>query len=128
MWARVAIGPYILGGAMRTVQMTLDSELVEAVDRAARRLGTTRSAFACRAPREALKDVQLRVLEERQRRGYAMKPVRSGEFDLWESEQVNGLMQRGEIRWYRLSKPDKRGPPRACRHARLRARIVGGSD
>jgi predicted transcriptional regulator len=112
---------------MRTVQMTLDSELVEAVDRAARRLGTTRSAFVRRALREALKDVQLRVLEEKQQRGYAMKPVRSGEFDLRESEQVDGLMQRGEIRWYRLSKPDKRRP-RACPHARLRARIVGGSD
>ena len=43
----------------------LDSELVEAVDRAARRLGTTRSAFARQALREALKDVQLRVLEEK---------------------------------------------------------------
>ena len=31
---------------MKTVQMTLDEELVEAVDEAAKRLGTTRSGFA----------------------------------------------------------------------------------
>ncbi len=73
---------------MRTVQMTLDTELVIAVDKAARRLGTTRSAFARRALREAIKQVQLRALEEKQRRGYARKPVRSGEFDSRESEQV----------------------------------------
>jgi metal-responsive CopG/Arc/MetJ family transcriptional regulator len=73
---------------MRTVQMTLDSELVDAVDRAARRQGTTRSAFARRALREALKQVQLRVLEDKQRRGYARKPVQSGEFDSWEGEQA----------------------------------------
>jgi metal-responsive CopG/Arc/MetJ family transcriptional regulator len=73
---------------MRTVQMTLDAELVDAVDKAARRLGTTRSAFARRALREALKQVQLKVLEEKQRRGYEMKPVRRGEFDSWESAQA----------------------------------------
>jgi metal-responsive CopG/Arc/MetJ family transcriptional regulator len=31
---------------MKTVQMTLDENLVEAVDREAKRIGTTRSAFA----------------------------------------------------------------------------------
>jgi hypothetical protein len=65
---------------MRTVRMTLDTELVDAVDRAARRLGTTRSAFAHRALREVLKQVQLSVLEEKQRRGYSRRPVRRGEF------------------------------------------------
>lgn len=73
---------------MRTVQMTLDRELVDAVDKAARRLGTTRSAFTRRALREALKQVHLKALEEKQRRGYATRPVRRGEFDSWESEQV----------------------------------------
>jgi len=37
---------HIGGEAVRTVQMTLDADLVSAVDKAARRLGTTRSAFA----------------------------------------------------------------------------------
>ncbi|HKC10593.1 MAG TPA: CopG family transcriptional regulator [Vicinamibacteria bacterium] len=73
---------------MRTVKMTLDPELVDAVDKAARRLGTTRSAFTRRALREALKQASLRASEKKQRLGYAKRPVRRGEFDCWESEQV----------------------------------------
>jgi len=73
---------------MRTVQMTLEESLVAKVDRAARRLGTTRSGFARQALREALRRLELRALEEKHRRGYAAKPVRRGEFDVWESEQA----------------------------------------
>jgi metal-responsive CopG/Arc/MetJ family transcriptional regulator len=73
---------------MRTVQMTLDEKLVTKVDRAARKLGTTRSGFARQALREALRRLDLRRLEEKHRRGYAAKPVRRGEFDDWESEQA----------------------------------------
>jgi CopG family transcriptional regulator / antitoxin EndoAI len=73
---------------MRTVQMTLDEDLVEAVDRAARKLRTTRSAFARRALRDALAQDRSRALEAKHRAGYARKPVRPGEFDVWESEQV----------------------------------------
>ncbi len=73
---------------MRTVQMTLDDELVEAVDRAARKLGKSRSAFARQALREALVRVRARTLEQKHRAGYARKPVRRAEFGLWESEQL----------------------------------------
>jgi metal-responsive CopG/Arc/MetJ family transcriptional regulator len=73
---------------MRTVQMTLEDDLVKQVDRAARRLGTTRSAFARRALREALHRLRVAEMEDRHRRGYAAKPVRHGEFDVWEAEQV----------------------------------------
>jgi metal-responsive CopG/Arc/MetJ family transcriptional regulator len=73
---------------MKTVQMTLDEELVAAVDRVARRLGTSRSAFAREALRDALRRVRVRSLEQRQRDGYARKPVRRGEFDAWEREQT----------------------------------------
>jgi CopG family transcriptional regulator / antitoxin EndoAI len=75
---------------MRTVQMTLDEGLVTAVDRAAKRLGTTRSAFTRDALREALRGIRARELEKKQREGYAKAPVGKGEFDLWESEQVWG--------------------------------------
>ena len=75
---------------MRTVQMTLDEDLVTAVDRAAKRLGTTRSAFTRDALRVALHEVRARDLEKRQRDGYAKVPVRKGEFDGWESEQAWG--------------------------------------
>jgi metal-responsive CopG/Arc/MetJ family transcriptional regulator len=73
---------------MKTVQMTLDEELVAAVDRVVRRLGTSRSAFAREALRDALRRVRVRSLEQKQRDGYARKPVRRGEFDAWEREQT----------------------------------------
>ena len=73
---------------MKTVQMTLDENLVEAVDRAARKLGKSRSAFARDALREALARERLRNLEQRHRHGYSRQPARAGEFDAWESEQV----------------------------------------
>jgi len=73
---------------MKTVQMTLDENLVEAVDRAARKLGRSRSAFARDALREALARERARTLEQKHRRGYSRQPVHAGEFDSWESEQV----------------------------------------
>jgi metal-responsive CopG/Arc/MetJ family transcriptional regulator len=68
--------------------MTLDEDLVEAVDRAARRLGTTRSAFARDALREALVRQRVQRQEQKHREGYSRRPVRRGEFDAWEREQV----------------------------------------
>lgn len=73
---------------MRTVQMTLDPDLVAAVDKAARQLGTTRSAFTRQALREALGRLQVAALEERHRAGYMRKPVRRREFSVWEREQT----------------------------------------
>jgi metal-responsive CopG/Arc/MetJ family transcriptional regulator len=73
---------------MRTVQMTLEAELVVAVDKAARKLGTTRSAFARDALRAALRRLHEKSLEDRQRDGYRRRPVKRGEFTDWESEQV----------------------------------------
>jgi len=73
---------------VRTVQMTIDAELVAAVDKAARRLGTTRSAFARKALRAALRRLHERSLEQKHGEGYRRKPVRRGEFSGWEGEQV----------------------------------------
>jgi len=75
---------------MRTVQMTLDDELVEAVDAATRRLGTTRSAFTRAALREALRREDVRALERQHREGYERHPVAPGEFDGWDEEQTWG--------------------------------------
>ena len=73
---------------MRTVQMTLDVGLVEAVDGAAKRLGTTRSAFTRRALSDALERLRIEALEQRHRRGYERHPVGSDEFSGWEDEQA----------------------------------------
>ncbi|MGE5297517.1 MAG: ribbon-helix-helix domain-containing protein [Solirubrobacterales bacterium] len=75
---------------MRTVQMTLDEELLASVDKAAKRLKTTRSGFTRKALREALDRLAIAELEEKHRRGYEQKPVRKGEFDVWEKEQAWG--------------------------------------
>jgi metal-responsive CopG/Arc/MetJ family transcriptional regulator len=72
---------------MRTIQMTLDEELVKKVDRAVKELRSSRSAFTRDALRQALKALQIRKLEEKQRQGYARKPVGKGEFSVWEREQ-----------------------------------------
>lgn len=75
---------------MRTVQMTLEDELVKEVDRAARRLNSTRSAFTRRALREALARQAAMQLEQRHRSGYEKHPVRQQEFSVWEAEQAWG--------------------------------------
>jgi metal-responsive CopG/Arc/MetJ family transcriptional regulator len=73
---------------MKAVQMTLDEDLIAEVDKAVRKLGTTRSGFARQALRAALGKIDQVELERRHRQGYQKKPVRLGEFDLWEGEQI----------------------------------------
>ena len=75
---------------MKTIQMTLDEDLVAAVDRLTRRLKTTRSAFARDALREALAKYRVKELEQKHRLGYEKNPVAAGEFDVWEPEQQWG--------------------------------------
>jgi metal-responsive CopG/Arc/MetJ family transcriptional regulator len=75
---------------MRTVQLTLDEDLVAAVDKVAAELGTTRSGFTREPLRAALAHARERALEKKHREGYARKPVRRGEFSLWGPEQAWG--------------------------------------
>ena len=73
---------------MKTVQMTLDEDLIALVDRQVRKMGTTRSAFTRQALRAALQELRIQEMENKHRQGYKRKPVRHGEFDVWEKEQV----------------------------------------
>lgn len=73
---------------MKTVQMTLDEDLIERVDRAARRLKTTRSAFTREALNEALNHITTVQREAKHRRGYEAKPEGKDEFSDWAAEQV----------------------------------------
>jgi metal-responsive CopG/Arc/MetJ family transcriptional regulator len=75
---------------MRTIQMTLDEELVETVDALTKELKTTRSAFTREALRCALQQYQAKKLESRHRRGYERFPVGQQEFEAWEKEQAWG--------------------------------------
>lgn len=73
---------------MRTVQITLEEDLVKAVDLAARQLNQSRSAFTREALRAALARLEMQMLEQQHRQGYLKHPVSPGEFSDFEDEQV----------------------------------------
>ena len=75
---------------MKTVQMTLDEDLVRSVDRVVKKIHTTRSAFTRDALRAALKKFNVARLEKQHRRGYVIHPVNKREFSVWEEEQAWG--------------------------------------
>jgi metal-responsive CopG/Arc/MetJ family transcriptional regulator len=75
---------------MRTIQMTLDDDLVEDVDRVVKRLKTTRSAFTRKALKEAIRQVNITMLEKKHKNGYERFPAGDTEFSVWESEQEWG--------------------------------------
>lgn len=75
---------------MRTIQMTLDDDLVKAVDRVSKRLHTNRSAFTRKALREALSRYSIEQLELKHRQGYERHPISTDEFSIWEAEQAWG--------------------------------------
>ena len=72
--------------------MTLDDDLVEAVDKLVKELRTTRSAFTGEALRHALREFTAPELGRRHREGYKKRPARKGEFNVWEREQAWGDM------------------------------------
>lgn len=73
---------------MKTVQMTLDEELLSKVDRTVQQLGTTRSRFTREALRRAVALQEELKLERRHREGYARYPINAEEDGVWEAEQV----------------------------------------
>ena len=75
---------------MKTIQMTLDDDLVKAVDRVSKQLHTSRSAFTRKALREALRRHSLEQLERKHRQGYERHPAGADEFSVWETEQAWG--------------------------------------
>jgi Arc/MetJ-type ribon-helix-helix transcriptional regulator len=73
---------------MKTVQMTLNEDLITEVDRVVKKLGTTRSAFTRNALQAALDKIWEKEMEHKHQEGYIHKPVKYGEFSDWENEQV----------------------------------------
>jgi len=73
---------------MKTVQMTLNEELLRTVDKLVKKLGTTRSSFTREALQAAVRKTRVQELEQKHREGYRRKPVRTREFSDWEDEQV----------------------------------------
>ncbi len=73
---------------MKTIQMTIDEQLLSEVDTAVRGLGTSRSAFLRDALQQAIKRIQIAAMERQHIEGYKRYPVEPGEFDVWDNEQV----------------------------------------
>src|SRR5437016_868873 len=71
---------------METIQVVLDAKLLQAADRAARRTRLNRSALIRDAIREHLKRLEIRELEERDRKGYEIVLSQNDPLSRWEPE------------------------------------------
>jgi metal-responsive CopG/Arc/MetJ family transcriptional regulator len=72
---------------MKTIQMTIDSDLLKAVDKLTRARKTTRSALIRTALEAELRRDRVHESESRHAAGYAVRPVFTGEFDVWLDQQ-----------------------------------------
>jgi metal-responsive CopG/Arc/MetJ family transcriptional regulator len=75
---------------MRTVQMTIDQELLEQVDEVVEATDTNRSAFMREALELALKKHRIRLLEQQEAEAYARMPMQLEEVEIWREAQVWG--------------------------------------
>ena len=75
---------------MKTIQMTIDEQLLKQVDNAVSELQINRSAFIRNALHLALHELYIHKLEAQQARGYRRQPATATEFAEWEPEQVWG--------------------------------------
>jgi hypothetical protein len=79
---------------LKTIQVSLDERLLIEMDRVISVSGITRSAFIRDALRRALWRHRIAQMERKHAEGYARRPVRPGEFDEWEDEQVWPKVQK----------------------------------
>jgi metal-responsive CopG/Arc/MetJ family transcriptional regulator len=75
---------------MKMIQITLDDNLFTEVDIASKEMHASRSAFVRKALREALHRMNISMLEQKHKAGYAVRPVLKKEFSVWESAQEWG--------------------------------------
>jgi len=75
---------------MKTIQMTIDEDLLKKVDEIIKQKKITRSAFIRESIVYYLKRKKILEMEKKHREGYKKKPVLQDEFQDWEDEQVWG--------------------------------------
>lgn len=73
---------------METIELAIEESLLAEVDRATQRLAITRDDFARLALELALRNQKTIALEQQHAQGYARHPIKPGELDDWEAEQV----------------------------------------
>jgi len=69
---------------VETIQVVIESELLAATDRAARRLNVNRSAFIRQAVREHLRALRVRQREEADRKGYEGAAESTADLAAWD--------------------------------------------
>jgi metal-responsive CopG/Arc/MetJ family transcriptional regulator len=69
---------------MATIQVVLEDSLLQATDRAARRLKVNRSVLIRDALREHLRQLSAFEKERRDREGYTRHPIVKDEFGAWD--------------------------------------------
>jgi metal-responsive CopG/Arc/MetJ family transcriptional regulator len=67
---------------MKTIQLTIDDELLAEVDQATAELHMDRSAFIRHALQRALRQHRIQQLEQQHIKRYQDQPIVLGEFDL----------------------------------------------
>jgi metal-responsive CopG/Arc/MetJ family transcriptional regulator len=75
---------------MKTVQMTMDEDLIREVDKLVKELHTTRSAFTRAVLRRAIQHKRELLLEAKHRKGYEEHPASEDSLLDWEQEQEWG--------------------------------------
>ena len=73
---------------MKTIQITIDEELLQRVDQATQYQNLARSQFIRNALEAALRQIVIEELERKQAEGYARFPETADEFGAWTSEQA----------------------------------------
>ena len=75
---------------MKTIQITIDEELLNHIDEVVKAQETTRSALARKAFEAVVRKHHIQELERQDREGYEKNPEQPGEFDVWHAEQAWG--------------------------------------
>jgi metal-responsive CopG/Arc/MetJ family transcriptional regulator len=88
MWINTHIK--IKARILKTIQMTIDENLLQRVDETAQAIQTNRSAFIRKALEMALQHYHLRQLEQQDAEGYARIPAQLEEIEVWLPEQAWG--------------------------------------
>lgn len=73
----------------KTIQVTLEASLLDAVDKLSSDRNTTRAEWIGEVLETELQREQTAADERRHAEGYANHPVQPGEFDVWFDEQVD---------------------------------------
>jgi metal-responsive CopG/Arc/MetJ family transcriptional regulator len=75
---------------MKTIQMTIDENLLVEVDTMIASLDMTRSAFMREAIKHALQRNRIKQLEQQEAEAYARLPMNLSEVLEWQTEQIWG--------------------------------------